>query len=144
MKLIKKSFTMFAKLIVGTVACILGYFGITGYTSSIYGIIQTNKHNINAINTKLDRMNNIMLESFKDSNHIITNIQSNLGDMNVEVNTKLNKIDADIYTVQTEVHDTKMATEDIRAILLSYSDNKYLEKPLNTEPTQSAINWFKW
>ena len=84
------------------------------------------------------------ITGLKDSNHIITNIQSNLGDMNVEVNTKLNKIDADIYTVQTEVHDTKMATEDIRAILLSYSDNKYIEKTPDTSPTQHSISWFKW
>lgn len=133
---------MFGKLIVGTAACILGYFGITGYTSSIYGIIQTNKQNINTINTKLDRMNGMMQKNFKDSNHIITNINSTLGNMDTEINIKLHKIDTDIYNVQSEVHDTKLATEDIREILLSSPGNKYLEKPPNKPPVKPYISWF--
>ena len=133
---------MFSKIIVGGAACILGYFGITGYTSSLFGIMQNNRRNINTLNTKLDKMEHIIYKNFKDTNKIVSEVTTKLEHMDTEINTKLNKIDNEVYTIHTNVEDTKLITGDIKEILLSSPSNKYLENPTFKPKPHSYISWF--
>ena len=133
---------MLSKIIVGGAACILGYFGINGYTSSIFGVIQTNRHNINIINTKLEKMQATIDSNFKGTNHIINKATTKLENMDSEINTKLNKIDNDVYTIHTNIQDSKLIIDDIKNLLLSSPGNKYLDKPLDKSPQKSYISWF--
>jgi len=104
--------------------------------------MQTNRHNINTLNTKFDKMENIIYKNFKDTNKIVSEVTTKLEHMDTELNTKLNKIDNVVYTIQTNVQDTKLIIDDIKEILLSSPSNKYLENPTVKPKPHSYISWF--
>ena len=141
---------MFHAIIVGACVCLLGYYGITGYTASVYGIMQNNRRDIRHINNKVSQMSYIMTQQYQDHSTKLNEMNTNFMDkfnklyqMNDEFRDKFNKLDVNIGLVHNDVSDTKILTKDMHSIILQFSKGNLLEEPppaaYNSKPLTKRI-----
>jgi len=127
---------MFHAIILGSCVCLLGYYGITGYTTSVYGIMQNNRRDIRHINNKVSQMSDIMTQQYLDHSTKLDEMNKNfmgkfnkLDEMNKDFTDKFNKLNINIELVHNDVSDTKILTKDIHAIMLQFSKGNLLDEP---------------